>query len=57
MAQGDVLEVLLSDADVVQDLIMIVRRSCDDLIYHEKKADCICLGIRKGFKNLQQEVL
>jgi len=50
MGKGDVLEVMLTDMDVVQDLIMIVQRSNDEIIYQKKEADCICLGIKKGFR-------
>ncbi|MCD4677700.1 MAG: sulfurtransferase TusA family protein [Desulfobacula sp.] len=50
MEKGDVLEVMLTDIDVVQDLIMIVKRSNDEVIYKKKKADCICLGIKKGLR-------
>ncbi len=48
MKTGDILEVLLVDMDVVTDLIMIVKRSDDEIAFQKKRADCICLGIRKG---------
>ncbi|MCK4767391.1 MAG: sulfurtransferase TusA family protein [Desulfobacula sp.] len=48
MEKGDVLEVMLADVDVVQDLIMIIRRSRDEVVYKKKMAGCICLGIKKG---------
>ncbi len=48
MEKGDVLEVILADIDVVQDLIMIVKRSNDEVIYKKEKADYISLGIKKG---------
>jgi len=48
MGKGDILEVLLTDIDVVHDLIMIVKRSSDEVVYEKKKADYICLGIKKG---------
>jgi|GEM_PF-1251066 len=63
MVIDDVLEVFLSDRDVVDDLILIVKKSDDDVLYQRKNSDCICLGIKKGKnsridKNLkQQEVL
>jgi TusA-related sulfurtransferase len=63
MAKGEVLEVLLTDTDVVEDLVLIVKKSNDVVIYKRKKADCICLGIKKGenlkYQNniFQQEVL
>jgi TusA-related sulfurtransferase len=50
MEKGDILEVILADMDVVQDLIMIIKRSRDDVVYKKKKADCICLGIKKGLR-------
>ena len=34
--------------DVIQDLLMIVERSTDKVVYQNKKADYICLGIKKG---------
>jgi TusA-related sulfurtransferase len=48
MAQDEVLEVLLTDSDVVNDLVIILKKSDDDVIYQKKQADCICLGIQKG---------
>jgi len=48
MEKGDILEVMLADVDVVRDLIMIVKRSRDEVIYKKKMADCICLGIKRG---------
>ena len=51
MAINDVVDVLLTDTDVVDDLILIVEKSTDEVIYQRKKADCICLGIKKGKSN------
>ncbi len=51
MDEGDVLEVLVSDMDVVQDLRMIVQRSNDEVVYTKKLLDCVCLGIKKGPRN------
>lgn len=48
MDKGDVLEVLLTDVDVVQDLRTIVQRSKDEVVYTKKRLDCVCLGIKKG---------
>ncbi len=48
MNKGGILEVMLADMDAVKDLITIINRSRDDLIYKKKGADCICLGIKKG---------
>ncbi len=63
MKKDEVLEVLLTDTDVVEDLMIIIKRSSDDVVYKKRKADCICLGIKKGKNNkiaensTQQEVL
>ena len=51
MDEGAVLEVLVSDVDVVQDLKMIVQRSSDRVVYSKKQFDCVCLGIKKGPRN------
>ena len=51
MDKGDVLEVLLTDIDVVQDLRVIVQRSKDEVVYTKKGPDCVCLGIKKGSGN------
>ena len=48
MEKGEVLEVMLADRDVVQDLIVIIQRSSDEVIYQNKTADSFCLGIKKG---------
>jgi TusA-related sulfurtransferase len=48
MENGDILEVMLADIDVVRDLIMIVKRSQDEVVYKKKMVDCICLGIKRG---------
>lgn len=48
METGDILEVILADADVVKDLTMIVLRSEDDILYQRQTEDRICTGIRKG---------
>lgn len=50
--KGEVLEVLLTDTDVVADLMIIIKKSSDNVIYKKRKADCICLGIKKG-KNIK----
>jgi len=51
MEKGDIVEIMLTDIDVVQDLIMIVNRSRDEVIYKKKMANCICLGIKRGSRN------
>ncbi|MDX2439000.1 MAG: sulfurtransferase TusA family protein [Desulfobacterales bacterium] len=48
MKKGQILEVQVTDMDVVQDLIMIVNRSSDEVVYKNNKADCTCLGIKRG---------
>ncbi|MDY6830454.1 MAG: sulfurtransferase TusA family protein [Thermodesulfobacteriota bacterium] len=48
MKSGDILEVLLSDADVIADLTTIIARSSDTVAYQKIKEDGIHLGIRKG---------
>jgi TusA-related sulfurtransferase len=48
MAPGDILEVILADAEVVENLTMIILRSDDEILYRRKAPDCICVGIRKG---------
>jgi len=51
MDEGDVLDVLVTDIDVVQDLRTIVQRSNDELVYTKTMVDCVCLGIKKGPRN------
>lgn len=48
MSPGDILEVILADAEVVENLTMIVLRSNDEILYRRKIPDRICVGIRKG---------
>ncbi|SDU62001.1 sulfurtransferase TusA family protein [Desulfobacula phenolica] len=48
MEQGDLIEVMLADLEVVKDLIVIIKRSGDEILYKKKSMDCICLGIKKG---------
>lgn len=48
MAPGDILEVILADAEVVDNLTMIILRSNDEILYRQHTRDSICLGIRKG---------
>ncbi len=48
MAPGDILEVILADAEVVENLTMIVLRSNDDILYRRQTPDRIFVGIRKG---------
>jgi len=63
MKIDDVLEVILTDTDVVEDLMIIIKKSTDDVVYKKRKADCIRLGIKKGQNSMitenstQQEVL
>jgi len=48
MNKDDVLEVRLTDDDVVKDLIMIIKRSSDEVIYKKKIKNRICVGIKRG---------
>lgn len=48
MTPGDILEVLLSDADVIADLTTIIARSSDAVAYRKTGENGISLGIRKG---------
>jgi TusA-related sulfurtransferase len=48
MEKGAVLEVIFADVDVVQDLLLIIKRSRDEVIYQKEKTDYICLGIKRG---------
>ena len=48
MAAGAVLEIRLRDHDTLQDLVIIVERSADEVLAWEKQADCYYLWVRKG---------
>ena len=48
MQEGDLLDLILGDEDVAKDLITIVQRSGDQILYRRKKRNHICLGIQKG---------
>ncbi len=48
MDTGDILDVLLADADVVKNLTMIIFRSNDEVLYQRQTKEGICIGIRKG---------
>jgi TusA-related sulfurtransferase len=48
MAPGDILEVILADAEVANNLTMILLRSNDEILYRLNTQDSICIGIRKG---------
>ncbi|MBU1194531.1 MAG: sulfurtransferase TusA family protein [Proteobacteria bacterium] len=50
MKPDEVLDVFLADTDVVKDLIIIVKKSRDRVMYQKNEADYICLGIKKGEK-------
>ncbi|WP_022665624.1 sulfurtransferase TusA family protein [Desulfospira joergensenii] len=53
MKEGEVLDLILGDEDVARDLITIVQRSKDRIIYNHKKTNHICLGIQKGKRSGQ----
>ncbi|MCF8074926.1 MAG: sulfurtransferase TusA family protein [Desulfotignum sp.] len=48
MAPGDILEVILADAEVADNLTTILLRSNDEILYRQHTRDSICIGIRKG---------
>ena len=48
MAAGAVLEICLTDHDTLQDLLIIVERSGDDILAWEKHDDCFYLWVRKS---------
>lgn len=48
LEKNDILEVHLSDPDVVKDLSVIIERSKDQIRYTKKEESHICLGIQKG---------
>lgn len=48
MDTGDILDVILADADVVKNLTMIIFRSNDEVLYQRLTKEGICIGIRKG---------
>jgi TusA-related sulfurtransferase len=47
MAAGAVLEICLSDQDTLQDLLVIVQRSGEDILAWERHDDCYYLWVRK----------
>lgn len=48
MEEGDLLDVILADLDVVEDLEIIVNRSNDEIVYKKRTAGCFRIGIKKG---------
>jgi TusA-related sulfurtransferase len=48
MTGGTVLEICLTDHDTLQDLLIIVERSGDDILAWEKHDDCYYLWVRKS---------
>ncbi len=48
MKKGQIVEVILSDNDVADDLVMITGRSRDMVVYRKQRAGVICIGIKKG---------
>lgn len=48
MTAGGVLEICLRDRDTLQDLLIIVERSRDDVLAWEKHDDCYYLWVRKS---------
>jgi len=48
MATGAVLEIRLGDHDILQDLLIIVDRSGDDVLGYEKQEEYYHLWVRKN---------
>lgn len=48
MTAGAVLEICLGDHDTLQDLLIIVERSGDNVLAWEKHDDCYYLWVRKS---------
>ena len=48
MAAGAVLEICLSDHDTLQDLLIIVERSNDNVLAWEKQDDCYYVWVQKS---------
>jgi tRNA 2-thiouridine synthesizing protein A len=48
MAVGAVLEICLADQDTLQDLLIIVERSGNDILAWERHDDCFYLWVRKN---------
>jgi TusA-related sulfurtransferase len=47
MSVGGVLKICLTDRDTLQDLLVIVERSGDDVLAWEKQDDCYNLWVRR----------
>ena len=48
MDPGDILVISMKDPDAVNELVIIVDRSNDQIVETEKKDDCYRIQIRKG---------
>lgn len=48
MAAGAVLEICLQDFDTLQDLLMIVERSEDQVLSCERQEEGYCLKVRRA---------
>ena len=48
MNPGDILMISMRDPDAVEDLVMIVDRSDDQIVQTEKENDFFRIHIRKG---------
>jgi TusA-related sulfurtransferase len=48
MAGGGVLEICLRDRETLQDLLIIVERSRDDILAWEKQDECYHVWVRKS---------
>ena len=48
MDPGDILMISMKDPDAVNELVMIIDRSNDQIMQTEKEDDCYRIQIRKG---------
>jgi TusA-related sulfurtransferase len=48
MTPGDVLEARLRDPDVIEDMLIVLKRSGDILLKREQLEDHTCLWIQRG---------
>lgn len=55
LKEGDQLEVLVEDEDVAKNLITIIQRSDDELLFKKQTPEAIWIGIRKGAGNRKQK--
>ena len=51
MEKGEIIEVVLADEDVVKNLISVIQRSKDEIIYTKKENGNMRLGSKKGTRS------